>query len=42
MAVSLRLTEPERVARVPIDHFDGLDKLEDLPRDRRCVADLWF
>ena len=27
---------------VPIDHFDGLDKFEDLPRDGRCVADYWF
>ncbi|MCB0133291.1 MAG: GFA family protein, partial [Caldilineaceae bacterium] len=24
IAVNLRLTEPEPVARVPIDHFDGL------------------
>jgi hypothetical protein len=42
IAVNLRLTEPEAVARVPIDHFDGLDKFEDLPRDGRCVADYWF
>jgi hypothetical protein len=27
---------------VPIDHFDGLDKFEDLPRDGKCVADVWF
>lgn len=42
IAVNLRLTEPERVANVPIDHFDGLEKFEDLPRDGRCVADYWF
>ena len=42
IAVNLRLTEPEAVARVPIDHFDGLDRFEDLPRDGRCVADYWF
>lgn len=42
IAVNLRLTEPEAVARVPVDHFDGLDTWEDLPRDGRCVADYWF
>ena len=42
IAVNLRLTAPEAVARVPIDHFDGFDKWEDLPRDGRCVADYWF
>ena len=41
IAVNLRLTEPDAVARVPIDRFDGLDKWEDLPRDGRCVADYW-
>ena len=30
------------IAKLPIDHFDGLDKFDDLPRDGRCVADLWF
>jgi hypothetical protein len=42
IAVNLRLTEPEAVAGIPIDHFDGLDRFEDLPRDGRCVKDLWF
>ena len=42
IAVNLRLTEPEPVADIPIDHFDGLDKFEDLPRDGRCVRDYWF
>ena len=42
IAVNLRLAEPELVARIPIDHFDGLDTFEDLPRDGRCVADYWF
>jgi hypothetical protein len=42
IAVNLRLTEPEAVARVPIDHFDGLLTFEDLARDGRCVADYWF
>lgn len=42
IAVNLRLTELEPIAHVPIDHFDGFDKWEDLPRDGRCVQDLWF
>ena len=42
IAVNLRLAEPEAVAQVPIDHFDGLVAFEDLPRDGRCVADYWF
>jgi hypothetical protein len=42
IAVNLRLTEPGPVANVPIDHFDGLDAFEDLPRDGRCVKDYWF
>jgi hypothetical protein len=42
IAVNLRLTEPEPVAGLPIDHFDGLDTFDDLPRDGRCVGDLWF
>jgi hypothetical protein len=42
IAVNLRLTEPGPVAHIPIDHFDGLDTFDDLPRDGRCVADMWF
>jgi hypothetical protein len=42
MAVNLRLAPPEAVAELPIDHFDGLNAFEDLPRDGRCVRDLWF
>ena len=42
MAVNLRLTEPAPIASVPIDHFDGLDRFDDLPRDGKCVADYWF
>jgi hypothetical protein len=42
IAVNLRLTDPDAVAHLPIDHFDGLDTFEDLPRDGRCLADLWF
>ena len=42
IAVNLRLAEPAAVAGIPIDHFDGFDTFEDLPRDGRCVADYWF
>lgn len=42
IAVNLRLTEPEAVSRVPIDHFDGLVSFDDLPRNGRCVGDYWF
>jgi hypothetical protein len=42
IAVNLRLAEPETVAAIPIDRFDGLDSFEDLPRDGRCVADYWW
>lgn len=41
MAVNVRLAEPEIVAAIPIDHFDGLDSFEDLPRSGRCVRDYW-
>ena len=39
---NLRLTEPDRVAKVPIDRFEGLNSFEDLQRDGRCVSDYWF
>ena len=42
IAVNLRMAEPDAVATIPIDHFDGLNTFEDLPRDGRCVADYWF
>lgn len=42
MAVNVRLAEPEAVANLPIDHFDGLDTFDDLPSSGKCVRDLWF
>jgi hypothetical protein len=42
IAVNVRLTAPETVAALPIDHFDGLVTWSDLPRDGRCVNDMWF
>lgn len=41
-AVNLRLTEPDPIAALPIDHFDGHDSFDDLPRDGRTVKDMWF
>lgn len=42
IAVNLRLAAPEAVADILIDHFDGFDTFDDLPRDGRCVKDYWF
>lgn len=42
IAVNLRLAPPDAVADLIIDHFDGLDTYDDLPRDGRCVKDMWF
>ncbi len=43
IAVNLRMIEqPELIENLPIDHFEGLVNFEDLPRDQRCVKDLWF
>lgn len=43
IALNLRMVDdPETVAVLPIDHFDGLDSFDDLPRDGRCVSDMWF
>jgi hypothetical protein len=38
----VRLADPEAVADLPIDHFDGLNTFDDLTRDGCCVRDLWF
>jgi hypothetical protein len=42
LAVNVRLSEPETVAQIPIDHFDGLNTFDDVPRDGKCVSDYWF
>jgi hypothetical protein len=43
LAVNLRLvSDPDAVASIPIDHFDGRVTFDDLPRDGRCVKDMWF
>ena len=42
IAVNVRLAPPDEVADLAVDHFDGLDKFEDLSSDGRCVRDMWF
>jgi hypothetical protein len=42
IAVNLRLAEPETVAGIPMEHFDGLVSFDDLGQDGRCVKDMWF
>lgn len=42
IAVNLRMADPEAVADLPVRHFDGLDRFEELPVDGRRVHDLWF
>ncbi len=43
VAVNFRMAEdPEQIQSLRIDHFDGLDKFEDLPSDGKSVKDLWF
>ena len=42
IAVNLRMAEPDAVAHIPIQRFDGLLTWEDLPRDGRCIADVWY
>jgi hypothetical protein len=42
IAVNLRLAEPDAVFDIPIRHFEGLVSFQDLPRDGRCVSDMWF
>lgn len=43
IAVNLRMiNDPKEIANLPIDHFDGLNKFDDEPRDGREVKDLWY
>ncbi|MEM7446508.1 MAG: GFA family protein [Pseudomonadota bacterium] len=43
IAANLRMIDdPATVEKLPIRRFDGLDQFKSLPRDGRCVADLWF
>lgn len=41
-AVNLRMTDPEPICDLPIDHFEGHQTFQDLPRDDRKVQDMWF
>jgi hypothetical protein len=42
LAVNVRLAPLEQVGEQEIDHFDGADTFDDLPRDGRRVKDMWF
>jgi len=42
MAVNLRLAEPDAVAALPVNHFDGFQTWRPVPRDTSTVGDLWF
>lgn len=43
IAVNTRMTlNPDLIVNKLIDHFDGLNKFEDLPSDGKCVKDIWF
>lgn len=42
ITVNVRLSEPGTIDHLLIDHFDGLNTFEDLPRNGRCVKDYWF
>ncbi len=41
-AVNLRLTDPDPILDLPVEHFDGLETFEELPRDERTVRGMWF
>ena len=43
VAVNLRMiSNVDLIQNLPIDHFEGKDSFEDLPRDGRTIKDLWF
>lgn len=42
IAVNLRLADPETVATIPMDQFDGLTTFKDLSFTGKCVTDMWF
>lgn len=43
IAVNLRLADdPDEVAEVIVDHFDGFDTFTDRGRDGRRVKDMWY
>ena len=41
IAVNLRLAEPQDVADLRLEHFDGLVTFDGVPPDG-CVRDMWF
>jgi hypothetical protein len=41
IAVNLRLAEPETVAGIPLNRFDGLKEWKSAPRDGTAVSHMW-
>ena len=42
-AVNVRLAPPDAVADLPVEHFAGFEKWDEVPDAARpCVRDLWF
>lgn len=41
MGFNLRLATPEAVGAIALIHHDT-ETMDDLPREGRCVADVWF
>ena len=39
--MNVRLAEPDDVAEIPLDHFDGLHTFKDLGQKGQ-VKDIWF
>ena len=43
IAVNLRLADnPDEVAQIPVEHFDGFDTFQTRIQDGRCVKDMWY
>jgi len=42
VGVNLRLADPEAVGAIPVEHLDGFDSWTVVPREARCVSDMWF
>ncbi len=43
IAVNLRMVDdPGAIMNLEVEHFDGLNKFDDEPKDGRQVRDLWY
>jgi hypothetical protein len=41
-AVNLRMSDPEAISEVSIDHFDGFESCKAVPPNQERIGDLWF